>query len=141
MKANEQVENDELWSMKLLKTSLKALKVLLSPLQVFDSFLMRRRVRPDGTKGIAPAEILFVVFIAGIVFSFVYGAIFRDLVKASLEALVLGCVVSVYYVAFYQIKTEEFPLKFITPYAMAKIFFYYSIFMYAVAFYALNFSF
>lgn len=66
------VENDELWSMKLLKTSLKALKALLWPLRVLDSFLMRRRVRPDGTKGIAPADALFAFLFAGIVFSLVF---------------------------------------------------------------------
>ena len=84
------IENDELWSMKLLKASLNGVKILLWPLRVLDSFLMRRRVRPDGTKGIAPAEILFVIFIAGIAFSFVYGAIFKEFVDFIEDDVIIG---------------------------------------------------
>lgn len=101
------IENDELWSMKLLKASLNGVKILLWPLRVLDSFLMRRRVRPDGTKGIAPAEILFVIFIAGIAFSFVYGAIFKEFVDALMQTMTLSCLVCAYYMVFYQLKTIE----------------------------------
>ena len=101
------IENDELWSMKLLKASLNGVKILLWPLRVLDSFLMRRRVRPDGTKGIAPAEILFVLFIAGIAFSFVYGAIFKEFVDALMQTMTLSCLVCAYYMVFYQLKTIE----------------------------------
>lgn len=101
------IENDELWSMKLLKASLNGVKILLWPLRVLDSFLMRRRVRPDGTKGIAPAEILFVIFIAGIDFSFVYGAIFKEFVDALMQTMTLSCLVCAYYMVFYQLKTIE----------------------------------
>ena len=141
MKANEQVENDELWSMKLLKTSLKALKVLLWPLRVLDSFLMRRRVKPDGTKGIAPAEILFVIFIAGIVFSFVYGAIFKEFADALMQTMTLSCVVCAYYMIFYQLTIErEYLASDLMPFVLLfKALFFILILVYIVMFYTFIF--
>ena len=143
MKANEQVENDELWSMKLLKASLNGVKILLWPLRVLDSFLMRRRVRPDGTKGIAPAEILFVIFIAGIVFSFVYGAIFKEFADALMQTMTLSCVVCAYYMIFYQLKTierDEDLASDLMPFVLFfKVLFFIVILVYIVMFYTFIF--
>lgn len=137
------VENDELWSMKLLKASLNGVKILLWPLRVFVSFLMRRRDKPDGTKGIAPAEILFVIFIAGIVVSFVYGTIFKDFADALMQTIALSCVVCTYYMIFYQLKEIELdddPAGDLMPFILFfKALFFILILVYIVMFYTFMF--
>ena len=137
MKMDEKIENDELWSMKLLKASLKPLKALLSPLRVLDSFLMRRRVKPDGTKGIAPAEILFVIFLAGIVFSFVYEFISEGFFSAFGKMLTLVCCMILSYLMFFWIETEEDIQEVLAAEIMIKILFYSICLLYMLMFFVL----
>lgn len=131
------IENNELWSMKLLKASLNGVKILLWPLRVLDSFLMRRRVRPDGTKGIAPAEILFVIFVAGIVFSFVYEFIFKGLFIAFGKTLTLVACMILSYLMFYWVETEEEIQNVLAAEIMIKIIFYGFVLSYILLFFVL----